>query len=226
MKDKIRMKKYHIILVLLFPVLTLPLFAQDTSRYCEENAILFSNIYTFVNDSKSDISGSFNQCIIADDGQIWNNKGTFTETKHRILLQYDTTGNYNRLEIISGSDHSDTLYIKWFNRRRVQEQWFTIRYADQSKGTKVYVPDITDGFVKIPKRDLRDDKLSLYGLEGDRAIFTFIVTADADEIDLIVDDPDQMHIFVAKPSKLKKNEKGFKAIGMWSGKRAVQFVKI
>ncbi len=159
-----------------------------------------------------------------DDMQYWYGQGVFTETKQKIFLTYDTTNNHNRIETVSSTGHSDTLYIKWFDWRGEQQEWFNIRFADTIKNKNIYRADFLTGFVKIPKKDLTNNNLSLYAFGSDRNIFDFLVPDHVDEINIFANDLVIMHTFDKTKETLKKNGKGFKTIGMWTKEKPTQFV--
>jgi hypothetical protein len=159
-----------------------------------------------------------------DDMQHWYGQGVFTETNKKYILTFDTTNNHNRLETVSSTGYSDTLYIKWFDWNGEQQEWFSIRFADTAKHKSIYRADLFSGFVKIAKADLTDKKLSLYAFGSDRNIFNFSVGDNIDEISLFVNDAVVMHTFDKTKVTLKKNGKGFTTIGMWTKEKPTQFV--
>ena len=73
---------------------------------------MFSNNYTFIKKNKTDNFGTFIQYSATDDFQCWHGKGVFNETRKKYYLTFDTTYNHNRIETVSSTKHSDTLYIK------------------------------------------------------------------------------------------------------------------
>ncbi|WP_041264010.1 hypothetical protein [Bernardetia litoralis] len=184
---------------------------------------MFSNNYTFIKKDKADNSGVFQQYSGTDDMQHWFGSGTFTETKRKIFLTFDTTNNQNRIETVSSTNHSDTLYIKWFDWRGEQQEWFSIQFADTTKTKDTYRANFLMGFVKIPKEDLTNKNLLLYAFGSNRNIFNFSVAENIDEINLFVNDPILMHTFDKTTETLKKNKKGFTTVGMWTNGKQTQF---
>lgn len=132
------MNRIYIIFTILFISAFGQLFAQDTTIYRQANASLFSNNYTFIKKSKSDKFGTFIQCSRTDDMQYWYGEGKFTETNKKYFLTFDTTNYYNRIETIASTSHSDTLYIKWFDWRGEQQEWFSIRFQDTINNKNIY----------------------------------------------------------------------------------------
>lgn len=201
------------------------LFAQDTTIYRQANASMFSNNYTFIKKNKSDKFGTFIQYSGTDDMQYWYGEGVFTETNQKYFLTFDTTNNYNRIETVSSTGHSDTLYIKWFDWRGEQQEWFSIRFQDTINHNDIYQSDFIIGFVKIPKNELTNKHLALYPFGGNRNIFDFYVSDKINEINIFVNDQMRMHTFDKKTEILKKNAKGFTTIGMFTKEKLTQFVK-
>lgn len=199
------------------------LFSQDTTIYSQANARLFSNYYTFIKKNKSDKSGTFTQYSGTDDLQYWYGEGVFIETKQKIYLTFDTANNRNRIETVSNTGHSDTLYINWFDWWGEQKEWFSIRFVDTIKNKKTYTADFMTGYIKIPKTDLIDKKLSLV-FRGGENTFDFITADNIDEINLFVNDIRIMHTFDKSTVKLKKNRTGFTTTGMWTEEKPTQFV--
>ena len=218
------MTRPYIILTILFWTVSGQLFGQDTTIYSQESASMFSNNYTFIKKNKSDNFGTFIQYSGTDDMQHWYGRGVFTETNKKYFLTFDTTNNHNRIETVSSTGHSDTLYIKWFDWSGEQQEWFSIRFADTAKNKNIYRADFLIGFVKIPKKELRSKNLSLYAFGSNRNIFDFLVADNIDEINIFVNDSVFMHTFDKKKETLKKNGKGFTTIGMWTKEKPTQFV--
>lgn len=185
---------------------------------------MFSNNYTFIKKNKSDNFGTFIQHSRTDDMQQWYGQGIFTETNNKYFLTFDTTNNHNRIETISPTGHSDTLYIKWFDLIGEQQEWFSIRFADTTKNKNIYRADYLTGLVKIPKKDFTDKDLSLYAFGGNRSIFDFLVADNIDEINIFVNDSVFTHTYDKKKETLKKNGKGFTTIGMWTKGKPTQFL--
>ena len=217
------MTRAHILTILFF-IVFVPLFGQDTTVYRQANASMFSNNYTFIKKNKSDNSGIFIQYSGTDDMQYWYGQGVFTETNKKYFLTFDTTNNHKRIETVSSTEHSDTLYIKWFDLRGEQQEWFSIRFTDTTKNKNVYREDFLTGFVKVLKKDLTSKHLSLNAFGSDRNIFDFFVADNIDEINIFANDLMLMHTFDKTKETLKKNGKGFTAIGMWTKEKPTQFV--
>lgn len=218
------MKRLYIIFTILFLTVFGQLFGQDTTIYLQENASMFSNNYIFIKKNKSDNFGTFIQYSGTDDMQYWYGEGVFTETNQKYFLTYDTTNNYNRIETVASTDHSDTLYIKWFDWRGEQQEWFSIRFQDTINHNDIYQSDFIIGFVKIPKNELTNKHLALYPFGGNRNIFDFYVSDSINEINIFVNDQMLMHTFDKKTEILKKNAKGFTTIGMFTKEKLTQFV--
>lgn len=185
---------------------------------------MFSNNYTFIKKNKSDYFGTFIQYSGTDDMQHWYDQGVFTETNKKYFLTFDITNNHNRIETVSSTGHSDTLFIKWFDWSGEQQKWFSIRFTDTTKNKNIYRADFLTGFIKIPKKDLTNKNLSLYALGSNRNIFDFLIADNIDGINIYVNDPVLMHTFDKKKETLKKNGKGFTTIGMWTKEKPTQFV--
>ncbi len=219
-----KMKRY-IIFTILFISAFGQLFAQDTTIYRQANASMFSNNYTFIKKNKSDKFGTFIQYSRTDDMQYWYGEGKFTETNKKYFLTFDTTNYYNRIETVASTDHSDTLFIKWFDWRGEQQEWFSIRFQDTINNENIYHADFLIGFVKIQKNELTSKHLSLYPFGGNRNIFDFSVSDSTDEINIFANDQIRMHTFDKKTETLKKNANGFTTIGMFTKEKSTQFVK-
>ncbi len=148
------MNRLNIIYTLLLTAAVGQLFAQDTTVYRQANASMFSNNYTFIKKNKSDKFGTFIQYSSTDDMQYWYGEGVFTETNQIYFLTFDTTDNHNRIETVASTGHSDTLYIKWFDWRGEQQEWFSIRFQDTINNKNIYHADFLTGIAKIPKNEL------------------------------------------------------------------------
>ncbi|MBS1635169.1 MAG: hypothetical protein JST26_04545 [Bacteroidetes bacterium] len=217
------MTKTYIILTIVFLTFG-QLFGQDTTTYRQANASMFWNDYTFIKKNKSDKSGTFIQYSGTDDMQDWYGKGVFTETNKKYFLIFDTINNHNRIETVSSTGHSDTLYIKWFDWRGEQQKWFSIRFADTTKNKNIFRSDFLTGSVKIPKIELTSKNLSLYSFGSRGNIFDFFVADNIDEMNIFANDLVLMHTFNKRKETLKKNGKGFTTIGMWTNEKPTQFV--
>jgi len=223
MKTALMTRSYIIITILTLTIFG-QLFGQDTTIYGQANASMFSNNYTFIKKSKSDKSGTFIHYSGTDDLQHWIGEGVFTETNKKYFLTFDTTNYHNRIETVSSTRHSDTLYIKWFDWRGKQLDWFSIRFADTANNKNSYRADYLIGIVKIPKNELTSKNLSLYAFGSDRNIVDFFVADNIDEITVFANDLMVMNTFDKKKETLKKNGKGFTTIGMWTNDKPTQFV--
>lgn len=218
------MNRLYIIFTIVFMAVFGQLFAQDTTIYRQANASMFSNNYTFIKKNQSDKFGTFIQYSGTDDMQYWYGEGVFTETNQKYFLTFDTTNNHNRIETVASTGHSDTLYIKWFDWRGVQQEWFSIRFSDTINHNNIYHSDFIIGFVKIPKNELTSKHLSLNPFGGNRNIFDFYVSDSINEINIFVNDQMLMHTFDKKTEILKKNAKGYTTIGMFTKEKLTQFV--
>src|ERR1043165_8695239 len=65
------------------------LFAQDTVKYCQSDAVLYSNCYTFIYADKSDKQGTFSEVAYTDDGGRTIGQGTFYITPTSIKLHFE-----------------------------------------------------------------------------------------------------------------------------------------
>ncbi|MCW3084855.1 MAG: hypothetical protein JWP12_2221 [Bacteroidetes bacterium] len=217
--------KIRIQIISIMPLLIIfgKMFGQDTARYSQENASLFSNVYTFVKDKKTDVAGIFYQEGFTDDGQTWYGKGTFRETKNKFYLDFDTTGCHNRIIAAGATKKPDTLYIKWCNWCGQQQIVYNIRYTDATNKT-IYDADWQTGIVKIPLADLKDRKLSLYPFGGNRKLTDFVIPAGTEKITIFANDT-EMHTYGGKTEILKRKGNGFVTVGMWTNGKRTKFVK-
>lgn len=206
---------------LLFLVLPLPFFGQDSVVFDQAKAALFSNTYTFIRKDKADAYGTFLQRSGTDDLQYWYGHGTFSETKHKIELLFDSTGEHNRIVQTASGLHDDTLYIHWFDWWGQEQVWFNVR---TDAGTKKYSCDDFSGLVKIPRAAVNDSLLCLCPFNSNQKLYTFQVADSTNEINLFVNAPTFMHTFGKRKETLKKNKSGFKTTGMWTNGKSIQFV--
>lgn len=217
------MTKTYIILIILCLTSFRQAFGQDTTVYSQENASMFGNYYRFVKQHKSSTSGTFIQNCRTDDLQLWYGQGKFTETKNKIFLTFDTTNNFNRIEPLYSTEHSDTLCIKYFDLLGYQETWFSIQFADTTSNKNVYHADMIQGFVKIPKKGLTSKHLVLYNVFNSK-IIVFTIPENTNEIHVFANDLANTHSFNKKKEILKKNKRGFITVGMWTEEKPTQFI--
>ena len=201
------------------------LFGQDTTVYTQANASMFWNNYTFIKVSKTDNHGAFNQSAGTDDGQYWYGQGKFEENKQKIFLTFDTTRCNPRPETSKNENHSDTLYIKWFDCWGDQQEWFSVRYTDTTVSKSIYQSNLLTGVMKIPKAELKDKKLSLYKFSGTRKVIDFEIPYETNEVNIFANDTFAMHTFDKSKEKLSKTANGFTTEGMWTKGKRTLFVK-
>lgn len=69
------------------------LFAQDTTTYCQEGAILYSDCYIFIKQQKADKNGTFIHQILTDDFGEKYVHGSFHESTSFIKLYFSGSPN-------------------------------------------------------------------------------------------------------------------------------------
>jgi hypothetical protein len=192
---------------------------QDTSRYCQENGVLFSNCYDLVRTHIGAKTGTFTQRIATNDGQVFYGWGIFKENKSSIELTFSKVNTYPKIFTKHNKTFSDTLYIQWYSRDNAQE-FFKVEYQD-STIDKVYKSEKGNVVVKIPKAELKDTKLSIY--QGNKKIVDFIISdTRADNIIIYAEDPRQKYLFKYK-EKLVKTLHGFAAKGVYTKENTSNF---
>lgn len=201
---------------------TSQLKAQDTTRYCQENGVLFSNCYEFVRTDKTKKFGTFTQRTATNDGQVFYGWGSFVETKTTFLLTYSKINTYPEVKTANARSYSDTLCIQWFSRDNVQE-FFTVKYQD-STHTQTYKSDWEKAMVKIAKEELKDTKLELY--QGSKKILDFTVNSSrTDFIMIYAEDPHTLYIHKDKETLTKTNS-GFTTKGVRTKEKKSNFYEI
>lgn len=210
--------------ILLFTCICGQLFGQDTTIYRQANASMFWNNYTLIKASKSDNFGTFIQSSGSDDMQYWYGRGVFTETRHKIFLSFDTTNNHNRIQVTLGTKNSDTLYIRWLDWWGKDQGGFSIRFTDTTTNKSIFQVDEQTPFVKIPKSQLKDTKLSLYTFGSNRKIIDFEVDNHGNDINIYANDSLLSHAFAKTQEVLKRTKDGFVAVGMFTKHKKKKFV--
>ena len=196
--------------------------AQDTTRYCQENGVLFSNCYELVRSHKGAKSGTFTQRTATNDGQVFYGWGTFKEGRAAFELTFSKVNTYPKIITKNNKSFSDTLYIQWFSRDNAQD-FFKIEYQDSSIDI-VYKSDWEHAIAKIPKEALRDTKLTLY--QGNRKILDFDITdTRVDHILIYAEDPRAKYLFKYK-EKLSKTKNGFSTKGVYTKENTSNFNEI
>ncbi len=193
--------------------------AQDTSRYCQENAVLYSNCYDLVRSHPGAKTGTFTQRTATNDGQVFYGWGIFKEGKSSIELTFSKVNTYTKIITRNNKSFSDTLYIQWYSRDNAQE-FFKIEYQDSSID-KSYKSNWEHAMVKIPKDELKDTKLSLF--QGNRKIMDFTIeNTRADYIIIYAEDPRTKYLFKYQ-EKLMKTKNGFTTKGVYTKENTSNF---
>lgn len=182
---------------------------------------MFSNKYRLIKKNSSDKFGVFMQLTSTDDFQKWFGQGVFSETKRKIHLQFDTTGNFNRIELDSTNNKSDTLCIKWFDWYGRKESFFKIRFTDTTQNNKIYYSSLKTSSIKIPLNELSSKNLTLLYPFKLIEIVSFTVPDGVSEVRIIASI--DMHLIKKSTETLKKNKFGFVTRGVFSKKRC-QFI--
>ncbi len=196
--------------------------AQDTTRYCQENGVLFSNCYEFIRANKSDNYGTFTQRTSSNEGQVFYGWGSFKESKSYIKLTYSKVNTYPMIKYKNAKVYSDTLCIQWFSRDNAQE-FFRIKYQDENF-EKIYKSNWQEAMVKIPKDELKDTKLELY--QGGNKIMSFTVKSTRTDFILIyAEDPRALCLQKTKET-LTKTRLGFTTKGVKTKEKKSNFLII
>lgn len=218
------MKKLQIIMPILLLTAIGKLIGQDTLIYIQANASMFSNTYTFIKKVNSDNFGRFKQFSKTDDMQYWYGEGTFIEENRKIILSYDTSRHQNRIETSFEVEHSDTIYIKWFDWWGEPLKWVNVRYSDTTVNDTIFQSDWKSGLIKIATKDIQHNKLSLFAYTSNRKIVDFEINTDINEVSIFANDTITIHTFDKTNETLKKNKKGFVTVGMWTNNKKTKFV--
>jgi len=215
--------KFKIILLIVYSFTNgVLLNAQDTTRYCQENGVLFSNCYEFVRSSKGLNYGTFTQRTANNDGQVFYGWGTFKVKKSTIELSFSKINTYPVIKYKNARVYSDTLYIQWYSRDNLQD-FFKIKYKD-STNSKTYKSNYETFTVKIPKQDLKDNRLELY--QGANKILEFNVNSTrTDYIIIYAEDPRTLYLHKHK-EKLVKTNFGFITQGVYTKEKKSNFIEI
>lgn len=198
------------------------LVAQDTTRYCQENGVLFSNCYELIRTTKSAKTGNFTQRTATNDGQVFYGWGSFNETKGAILLTYSKINTYPVIDTKNAKTYLDTLYIKWYSRDNAQE-FFRIKFHD-STSTKTYKSDWELAIVKIPKSEIFEPRFELY--QGPNKILEFSLTSTrTDYVTIYAEDPRALYLHKRK-EKLTKTKFGFTTVGVYTNEKKSNFFEV
>lgn len=200
------------------------LYGQDTAIYHQAKGALFSNQYVLVKASQTDRFGTFEQYSNTDDGQQWYGHGVFTESRRKIRLTFDTVRKQPRVQAVATVQHKDTLFIRWFDERGQQQYGFTIRLADSTQPG--YKADWETGLVKIPKGEVKGNKLGLYAFGHQRKIADVNIDSTANEVNIFANDVGVSHTYGKQKEVLKKTSRGFITVGMWTQGRKSAFERI
>lgn len=212
----------YILFLLVINLLSINMRAQDTTRYCQENGVLFSNCYELIRTNKSAKYGTFTQRTATNDGQVFYGWGAFKESKSSIDLTYSKVNTYPIIKFKNAKVYSDTLYIQWYSRDNAQE-FFRIKYQDSTM-SKTYKSNWEQAMVKIPKEELKDTKLELY--QGPNKILDFTVnTTRTDYITIYAEDPHSLYLQKHK-EKLTKTGIGFTTKGVNSKEKKSNFLEV
>lgn len=219
------MKFVPIFLKIILLSVSYQLCAEDTTFYYQRSNGFFSNRYMLIRQYASDKKGRFIQESFTDDMQKWYGQGVFTETRHKIYLTFDTTKQCTRVELISCKEHIDTLYVKWFDWWGRGLSNATVGYSNSLISSIQYHSEWRSGFIKIPKYELRDPKLTLYALNSDRKMADFQITNGICQVNVYATDTVSVHTYKQKEVVIKKTKKGVKAIGMFVANKKVKFIR-
>lgn len=100
-------------------------------RYCERQAVLYNNCYTFIKQDSSSSEGAFTHHFLPDHDGESIGKGTFVETKRFFILKYAPPLFKDTLIYKYNDLHPDTIYIKWLNLwGEIQDDFFTVVVFD------------------------------------------------------------------------------------------------
>ncbi|MDF2188931.1 hypothetical protein [Paraflavitalea sp. CAU 1676] len=218
------MKKTSFIIISCTLGLLLQAAGQDTARYSQTQTSLFGNSYTFIRKNKQDKAGQFFQLCMSDDGICWYGAGSFTQTRHKIFLQFDTSKHHNRTEIVYQTSHRDTLYVYWFDWWHNDQVPFGVR-APGDLNPKTYNAGYGSSVVHIPKKEVVGKKLAIFPMSGTTKLLDLDIPPEADEIRVFANDTARMITFNKTKETLRKRENGFITKGMWAKSRRSLFVQ-
>jgi len=200
------------------------LFSQDTSIYKQAKAAMFSNYYVFYKKDSSDNFGTFKQKCGTDDMGKFYGQGKFKENKRKIYLYFDTIKKDQfYMESNYSSNHKDTVYIYWsdvFWENKKSE--FYIRYSDTTISLAKFHSNKLNKCIKLSVNEIKDIRFSLYSSDNSK-FWDFKLNDSLNEINIY--DTSFRGVFVKKKEVLKKNQKGFITIGLWTRNKKTQFVK-
>lgn len=197
-------------------------WSQDSTRYCQENGVLFSNCYELIKADKSLKHGTFTQRTSTNDGQVFYGWGSFKESRSSIELTYSKVNTYPIIKYKNARLYSDTLVIQWFSRDNAQE-FFRIHYEDATV-SKTYKSNWEQAVLKIPKDELKNNRLELY--QGPNKILDFTVNSSrTDFITIYAEDPHSLYLQKHK-EKLHKTGLGFTTKGVNTNDKKSNFLKI
>ncbi len=77
--------RWLILFVVVFPV---TLFGQDTTLFCQQSALTYSDCYAFYRENPNDQHGTFEHVIENAAFKTWYGKGSFVEEEKKYLLTY------------------------------------------------------------------------------------------------------------------------------------------
>ncbi len=217
------MRYFKAILTICFSGFFGQLFCQDTTIYTQTNSLLSSDSFTFLKKNKSDNFGFFLEHKDDGDMRSWSGKGTFSESKSKIVLLFDTSGYHNRVKLVYSSKHVDTIYVKWLDWWGRRQGLFRVEFFDAIKKDLIFIESKVPGVIKIPKSSFKEGTISLFGYDSARKIIEFKISKEMNEASIFANDPTLDRVSNKRKVKLTKNKKGFTSVNVWGKK--VQFVK-
>jgi hypothetical protein len=209
-------------LIVFFLLIPISLFSQDTSRYCQKSASMYSDCYTFIRENPNNKVGSFIHKILTDDGQTWFGKGSFKENKRKFILTYQR--HYDTLSVnfeIDSTIISDSLLF--INKSFC---WFPCYFHSPQKPEDAFFYFIDLSFDSTLKSKKIFSK-GLFWIDSDSKKFFKIPSTDRLVIISIEYYPPK-RITILKPKKkekLKKTKNGFKVKSLFGVKRKELFIK-
>jgi hypothetical protein len=215
----------RILFVICF-LLPFSLLGQDTALYCQQNASMFSDCYTFYKASPTDKCGSFEHIAYTDDGQVWFGKGTFVEHRSRFSLKYappviDTLAVF--ISIDSSKTSDSVLVINKSSRTPYYSPSYVVYYnSDILDSNLVVYAHIWDDSTFLHKRRFFNNLFWIHNNKNQP--FTLPVTNK--QVIVIIEqvpkNPSRVKSF-STAEVLRKNKKGFKVRALFSNKRKEQF---
>ncbi len=212
-------------LLLLFIVLSMQLYAQDTTWYHQKSAIMFGNSYAFVRVHAGDKEGIFFQEIHTDDFQSWISAGRFAERRRKIIIH---PAPPLRDSVFHYPGHTkDTTVIYWKDYLGHVYCGFDVKYADvvvyndsfksnYDREESVHVANKTLASDSVIMRcDAWGKTIHLKLLPGDSVVVVSANLSAGDSFDIID----------RKRRVLHKTRKGFVTQTIWDRKKRGLFVK-